>query len=55
MHLTLKRLEAIGSLEVWLGGVGGWGHSRGDMSLGRWYEMWNSPKVYQKRGIKYGV
>ena len=28
MHLTLKRLEAPGSLEVRWGG--GWGHPRGD-------------------------
>jgi hypothetical protein len=34
MHLTLKRLEAPGSGEVWRGGMwglggGGWGHPSG--------------------------
>jgi hypothetical protein len=25
MHLTLRRLEALGSRKVWWGGDGGWG------------------------------
>ena len=37
MHLTLKRLEAPGSLEVRWGG--GWGHPRGDRSGGE--EVWD--------------
>jgi hypothetical protein len=43
MHLTLKRLEAPGSLEVRWGG--GWGHSHGDRGVGRRYGMWNSQRV----------
>jgi len=42
MDLTLKRLEAPGSLEVWLG-RGGWGHPLGDRGWG--YGMWNSQRV----------
>ena len=42
-HLTLKRLEAPGNLEVrW--GVG-WGQSRGDMGVGRKYGIWNNRRV----------
>ena len=49
MHLTLKRLEAPGSLEFWWGGVG-WG---GDILVEtgrakRRYGMWNSWRVAQK-------
>jgi hypothetical protein len=53
MHLTLKRLEAPGSLEIrW---DGGWGHPRGDRRVGRRYGMWNSLKVDGGEvGIKYG-
>jgi hypothetical protein len=43
MHLTLKRLEAPGSLEVRWGG--GWGHSHGDRVVGRRCGMWNSWRV----------
>jgi hypothetical protein len=41
MHLTLKRLEAPGSLEVRWGVV--WGHPRGDegWGVGRWEEVWD--------------
>jgi hypothetical protein len=42
MHLTLKRLEAAGSLEVrW---HGEWGHPRGDRGMGKKYGMWNSQR-----------
>jgi hypothetical protein len=42
MHLTLKRLEAPGSLEVWWdGGGGGWGK----------YGMWNSERAYWEEDI----
>ena len=34
MHLTLERLEASGSLEVWLSGGVEW--------VGKWYGMWKS-------------
>jgi hypothetical protein len=43
MHLTLKTLEAPGSLEVRWGG--GMGHSRGDIRCGE--EVWN---VEQSKG-----
>jgi hypothetical protein len=50
MHLTLKRLEAPGSLEVrW----GGGGDTHVDIGGGRRYGMWNSQRVVG--GIKYGV
>jgi hypothetical protein len=39
MHLTLKRLEAPGSLVVRWGGS--WGHPRGDRWVGRRNGMWN--------------
>jgi hypothetical protein len=43
MHLTLKRLETSGSLEVrW--GVG-WRHPHGNRWVGRRYRMWNSRRV----------
>jgi len=55
MHLTLKRLEAPGSLEVWWGGwdgdilvemrVGGWGGGMGYGTVRGW----------TRRGIKSGV
>jgi hypothetical protein len=42
-HLTLKRLEAPGSLEVrW---SEGWGHPHEDSGVGRRYGMWNSQRV----------
>jgi hypothetical protein len=40
MHLTLKILEAPGSLEVRWGG--GWGHPHGDRWVERRNGMWNS-------------
>jgi hypothetical protein len=43
MHLTLKRLEAPGSLEVRWGM--GWGHPCGDRRVGRRYGIWNSQMV----------
>jgi hypothetical protein len=43
MHLTLKRLEAIGSLEVRWGE--GWGHPHRDRGMGRRYGIWNSRRV----------
>jgi hypothetical protein len=54
MHLTLKRLEAPGSLEVRCGG--GWVHPHGDMGVERRYRR----GVEQSDGgggcrIKYGV
>ena len=56
MHLTLKRLEAPGSLEVrWGGGGEGWGHPHVDRAVGRRYGMWNSQRVNARFGIKYGV
>jgi hypothetical protein len=47
MHLILKRLEALGSREVWwVGDSGGLGHPRGDMRRG--HGIWNSQKVGQE-------
>jgi hypothetical protein len=43
MHLTLKRLEAPGSLEVRWGWE--WKHPRGNRGLGRRCGMWNSQRV----------
>jgi hypothetical protein len=43
MHLTLKRQEATGTLEIWWGGERG--HSRGNSEVGRRYVMWNSQRV----------
>jgi hypothetical protein len=54
MHLTLKRLEAPGSLEVRWGRE--WGHPGGDRGMGRKYGIWNSWRVdLEGWGIKYGV
>ena len=47
MHLTLKRLEAPGSLEVRWGGD--WGHPRGDWGSGE--EVWD---VEQSEGGQGG-
>jgi hypothetical protein len=54
MHLTLKRLEAPESLEVWLDG-GGWevGISSWRQGMGRSYGMQNSWRV--DGGIKFEV
>jgi hypothetical protein len=52
--LTLKRLEAPGSLEVRWGG--GWGHPRGDRSGGE--EVWDvelSEGGLGEQGMEYGV
>jgi hypothetical protein len=46
MHLTLKRLEAPWSLEVWK--VGEWGPPPGDRGLRKRYGMWNSWRVDQE-------
>jgi hypothetical protein len=57
MHLTLKRLEAPGSLEVGGRGQVGWrmGTSMWRQGVGRRYEMWNSRRVDGERGtLKYG-
>jgi hypothetical protein len=57
MHLNLKRLEALRSLEVWWGGGGRWGHPHGDTGVwgtGRRYGVWNSRRVYQDEN-KSGV
>jgi hypothetical protein len=45
MHLTLKRMEAPGSLEVWWGGAWGRGHPSGDRGTERRYGMWNRQRV----------
>jgi hypothetical protein len=42
MYLTLKRLKAPGSLEVWLGGVWTVGTSTWRQSDGEDYGIWNS-------------
>jgi len=47
MHLTLKRLEAPGSLEIKWGG--GWWHPCGDKGVGRKCGMWNSWRVDRGR------
>jgi hypothetical protein len=48
MHLSLKKLEAPGHLEVkWCGGE--------DRGVERRDEMWNSWMVYWGGGLKYGV
>jgi hypothetical protein len=53
MHVTLKRLEAAGRLEVRWGR--GWGHPLGD-GVGRRCGMWNSRRVDgEAQGIEYGV
>jgi hypothetical protein len=53
MHLTFKRQEAPGSLEVrWGGKMGHGGHPHGERGLGRRYGMWNSHRVNQGGGNK---
>jgi hypothetical protein len=47
MHLTLKRLEAPGNLEIRWGG--GWGHPQRQDSERR-YGIWNSLRVDQGMG-----
>ena len=48
MHLTLKRLEAPGSLEVMWGG--GWDIHM-EMGMRRRYGMWNSRRVEEGRKL----
>ncbi len=43
MHLTLKRLEAPGSLEVRWGE--GWEHPHGDRGFEKRYGMWSIRRV----------
>jgi hypothetical protein len=43
MHLTFKRLEAPGTLEVRWGE--GWGHPHGDRGVGKRYGIWNRQRV----------
>jgi hypothetical protein len=55
MYLTLKRLEAPGSGEVWWG----WGWGSGDILLemdlgGGKYGMWNSQKA-DREWVKNGL
>jgi hypothetical protein len=50
MHLTLKRLEAPGSLEVRWGEGWGWGVETEGM--GRGYGMWNGKRVDRGGGNK---
>jgi hypothetical protein len=45
MHLTLKNLEAPGSLEVWWCGDVGWGNPLGDSGAGNRYGMQKSWRV----------
>jgi hypothetical protein len=57
MHLTLKRLEAPGSLGVWLGGGGSgrwWGHAHGDRAQGRGMGS-GTVRGCTARGIQSGV
>ena len=59
MHLTLKRLEASGSLEVRCGGM--WGHPYGDMvgwgggvgyeAIGEWMGRGRERNMECKKGI----
>ena len=54
MHLTLNRLEASGSLEVWLGKGGEWEHPHGD---GGGEKVWDVEELegVQGGGIRSGV
>jgi hypothetical protein len=45
IHLTLKRLEVPGNLEVSEVVAGRWRHLCGDRGVGRRYEMGNSQRV----------
>jgi hypothetical protein len=62
IHLTLKKQEAPGSLEVRWGRE--WRHPRGDKEAGsggshmetrRRYGMWNSQRVDGGQGMEYGM
>jgi hypothetical protein len=46
--LTLKRLEAPGSLEVRWSGGGGWGHPYRYRGVVRRYGMWNTRRGWTK-------
>jgi hypothetical protein len=53
MNLTLKRLEAPGSLEVRWGE--GWEHPHGNKGMGRRCGMWSSRKMDKGAGNGSGV
>jgi hypothetical protein len=53
MHLTIKRLEALGSLEVWLDGEG-WKHPYRDRGGDEVWDVEQS-EGRQEGGIKSGV
>jgi hypothetical protein len=57
MHLTLKRLETFGSLEVWLSGGLGIGISSplGESGLGRSYGIGNCQKVDKEEDKNWSV
>jgi hypothetical protein len=55
MHLTLKRLEAPSSIEVWWVGSRGQGDILLEMGLGKRYGMWNSQRVDQERNKIWSV
>jgi len=58
MHLTLKRVEAPGSLEDWWDGWGGWSADiLVETGWGKvWgYGMWNSQGGLREGRIKSGV
>ena len=53
IYLTLKNLEAPGSLEVrW---DGGWGHPYGVRGVWRRYGMWNTQRVEEAGDKIWGV
>ena len=51
-HMTLKSLQARGSLVVWFAGGFGVGTSSWRQGMGRRYGIWNSQKVDQGQGNK---
>jgi hypothetical protein len=53
MHLTLRRLEAPGSLDVRWDGYGASTWRQG--GVGRRWETWSSRRVDVKQRMKYGV
>jgi hypothetical protein len=53
MHLTLKRLEVLGSLEDRWGGM--WGYYTCGDGIG-WEERWNVEQLeVDESGVEYGV
>jgi hypothetical protein len=54
VHLTLKRLEATGSREVWWSGVGWWGYPLGDGCV-RGGMGCGTVRGWNRRGIKSGL